>query len=168
MSGSPSRRALIAKVGGTATLALLIGLVTTWEGYRARVYYDPIGRLAVCYGHDDQSLTPGDVYTQAECEAILDADLLLHAEVLDCVNEPARSALPDGVKAALVSIAFNAGVGALCGSTFVRRLNAGEGRAACAELSRWAFADGRDCRIKANNCIGLIKRRADERRICEG
>lgn len=154
-----ARTLLIAKIGATAA-ALAVALVTAWEGYRARVYYDPVGRLAVCYGHDDQKLTPGDKYSAAECRAILDADLLLHAEALDCVEQPARGELPDGIKAALVSFAFNVGVSKACGSTFVHRLSAGDGRAACEELSNWVYAGGKVM-------PGLLARRDAERAMCE-
>jgi lysozyme len=159
-----ARARLIAKAG-VGAVALLTTLVMSWEGYRARVYSDPIGRLAVCYGHDDPTLTPGAAYTGQECRAFLDADLLLHAQVLDCVSEPQRSALTDGQKAALVSFAFNVGVSKACGSTFVKRLGAGEGRAACAELSRWVYASGPSLAPKV--LPGLVKRRADERRMCQ-
>jgi len=154
-----NRAALIAKLGATA-VGLVMAVVITWEGYNARVYQDPIGRLAVCYGHDDPKLTPGATYSAAECRAILDADLLLHAEVLGCIEAAPLREMTDGQKAALVSFAYNVGVNGACRSTFVRRINAGEGAAACAELSRWIYAGGK---VQP----GLVNRRAAERRICE-
>ena len=154
-----ARAKLIAKAGAVA-VALLTSLVVTWEGYSARVYQDPIGRLSVCYGHDDQTLTPGSVYSAAECRAILDADLLAHADVLECIDDPWRGLLTDGQRAALVSFAFNVGVQKACGSTFVKRLGAGDGVAACAELSKWVYAGGKAL-------PGLVNRRAAERKVCE-
>jgi GH24 family phage-related lysozyme (muramidase) len=65
--------------------------------------------------------------------------------------------LPDGARAALVSFAFNCGVGALEDSTLRRRLNAGElpNVVAREELPRWnKDADG------VNE--GLVLRRAEE------
>jgi lysozyme len=155
---STARRVLNARVGAAA-VALAVGLITVWEGYTARVSYDPIGRLAVCYGHDDQSMVKGRFYSKAECEAILDADLLLHAEVLNCLPD-ARGKLTDGQRGALVSFAYNVGVPKACGSTFVKRLNAGDGKAACAELSKWVYAGGRAL-------PGLVNRRKAERKVCE-
>jgi len=153
------RAALITKVGAGAAV-LAVALVTTWEGYTSKVAPDPIGRLQVCYGHDDQKMVKGTQYTQAECQALLDADLLAHAAVLDCITEPPRGTLTDGEKAALVSFAYNVGVDKACSSTFVRRLNAGQGKAACAELSKWIYAGGKVL-------PGLVNRRAAERRICQ-
>ena len=150
-----SRAKLVAKIGAGAT-ALAIPLVMLYEGYVPWVHRDPIGRLAACYGHDDQTMTPGKRFTAAECQAMLDQDLLKHADALDCVKKP----MTDGQKAAFLSFAFNVGTGAFCGSTLARKANAGDMRGACAELSRWTLAGGKEM-------PGLVKRRAAERKVCE-
>ena len=149
------RQKLAAKIGAGA-LALAVPLVVTFEGYVPWVHRDPIGRLAACYGHDDQTMTPGKRFTAAECQAMLDQDLLKHAQALDCIKHP----LTDGQKAAFVSFAFNVGNKALCDSTLARKANAGDMAGACAELSRWTRAGGREL-------PGLVKRRAAERELCE-
>jgi lysozyme len=150
-----SRAKLAAKIGAGAT-ALAVPLVMLYEGYVPWVHRDPIGRLAACYGHDDQTLTPGKRFTAAECQAMLDQDLLKHAQALDCIKHP----LTDGQKAAFVSFAFNVGNKAFCDSTLARKANAGDMPGACAELSRWTRAGGREL-------PGLVKRRAAERELCE-
>lgn len=149
------RQRLTAKIGAGA-LALVVPLVVTFEGYVPWVHRDPIGRLAACYGHDDQTMTPGKRFTAAECQAMLDQDLLKHSEALDCIKRP----LTDGQKAAFLSFAFNVGNKAFCQSTLVRKANAGDLIGACAELSRWVMAGGREL-------PGLVKRRAAERHLCE-
>jgi len=150
-----SRAKLAAKIGAGAT-ALAVPLVMLYEGYVPWVHRDPIGRLAACYGHDDQTMTPGKRFTAAECQAMLDQDLLKHAQALDCIKHP----LTDGQKAAFVSFAFNVGNKAFCDSTLARKANAGDMPGACAELSRWTRAGGREL-------PGLVKRRAAERELCE-
>lgn len=150
-----SRAKLVAKIGAGAT-ALAVPLVMLYEGYVPWVHRDPIGRLAACYGHDDQTMTPGKRFTAAECQAMLDQDLLKHAQALDCIKHP----LTDGQKAAFVSFAFNVGNRAFCDSTLARKANAGDMPGACAELSRWTRAGGREL-------PGLVKRRAAERELCE-
>ena len=149
------RGKLVAKIGAGAT-ALAVPLVMLYEGYVPWVHRDPIGRLAACYGHDDQTMTPGKRFTAAECQAMLDQDLLKHAQALDCIKHP----LTDGQKAAFVSFAFNVGNKAFCDSTLARKANAGDMAGACAELSRWTRAGGREL-------PGLVKRRAAERELCE-
>jgi lysozyme len=150
-----SRAKLVAKIGAGAT-ALAVPLVMLYEGYVPWVHRDPIGRLAACYGHDDQTMTPGKRFTAAECQAMLDQDMLKHAQALDCIKHP----LTDGQKAAFVSFAFNVGNKAFCDSTLARKANAGDMAGACAELSRWTRAGGREL-------PGLVKRRAAERELCE-
>lgn len=147
---------LTAKIGAVA-VALAIPLVVHFEGYVPWVHRDPIGRLAACYGHDDQTMTPGKRFTAAECQAMLEEDLLKHAEAIDCIKRP----LTDGQKAAFLSFAFNVGNNAFCGSTLVRKANAGDMAGACAELSRWTLAGSKEL-------PGLVRRRAAERAVCEG
>lgn len=146
---------LIAKIGAVAA-ASAVSLVAYFEGYVPTVYRDPIGRLAVCYGHDDQTLKPGTTYTRAQCGTMLADDLAKHAEALNCVKKP----MTDGQKAAFVSFSYNVGVSAFCGSTLVRKANAGDMAGACAELSRWVMAGGK-------KLPGLVNRRAAERELCE-
>lgn len=62
---------------------------------------------------------------------------------------------------AFTQLAYNIGEGAFCGSTLVRKLNALDYAGACAEISRWNKAGGREVR-------GLTIRRAKERATCEG
>lgn len=150
------RQRLVAKIGSGA-VALAVPLVMHFEGYVPWVHRDPIGRLAACYGHDDQTMTLGKRFTAAECQAMLDEDLLKHAAALDCVKAPTT----EGQKAAFLSFAFNVGNGNFCKSTLVRKANAGDMRGACAELSRWTYAGGQEL-------PGLVRRRAAERAMCEG
>lgn len=148
---------LAAKIGAVAA-AMAAGLVMHSEGYVPTVYRDPIGRLAVCYGHDDPTLKPGTRYTRAQCEEMLAADLVKHADALDCFKRP----LTDGQKAAMVSWAFNVGTRAVCTSTLVRKANAGAPPLEwCDELHRWVFAGGQ-------RLPGLVIRREAEYEMCVG
>ena len=146
---------LIAKIGATA-VALVIPVVTYYEGKVNRTYVDPVGVLTSCYGHTGPELRPGQTFTDEQCLAQLEADLTKHAIALYCVRTP----LTDGQKAAFLSFAFNVGNGAFCGSTLVRKANVGDMPGACSELSKWVFAGGKQL-------PGLVKRRAAERAMCE-
>ena len=146
---------LALKIGAGA-VALCVPLVMYFEGTIQRVYRDPIGILTSCTGHTGPELRMGMVFTKQQCEQQLLADLLKHSEALDCI----KVVMTDGQKAAFLSFAFNVGEGAFCGSTLARKANAGDMRGACAELSRWTLAGGREM-------PGLVKRRAAERKVCE-
>ena len=150
-----TRQKLAAKIGAGA-VALAVPMIMVYEGYVPWVHRDPIGRLAACYGHDDQTMKPGRKFTDDQCRAMLDEDLLRHADALDCIKQP----MTDGQKAAFLSFAFNVGAQKFCGSTLVKKANHGDMHGACAELSRWTYAGGREL-------PGLVKRRAAERALCE-
>ena len=146
---------LIAIIGGAA-VALVVPLVQKYEGTVLRSYHDPVGIVTACTGHTGPELKMGQAYTRQQCEEMLYKDLAKHADALACVSQP----LTDGQRAAFVSFAFNVGEGAFCGSTLVRKANAGDLGGACAELSRWTYAGGKQL-------PGLVKRRAAERHLCE-
>ena len=149
------RSKLIAKIGAAAA-ALAVSAVAFYEGTVQRTYRDPIGIITACTGHTGPELQMGQTFTREQCDDMLAKDLLEHAAALDCIKTP----LADGQKAAFLSFAFNVGNGAFCGSTLARKANAGDMRGACAELSRWTLAGGREL-------PGLVKRRAAERALCE-
>ena len=149
------RSKLIAKIGAAAA-ALAISAVSFYESTVQRTYRDPIGIITACTGHTGPELKMGQTFTREQCDDMLAKDLLEHAAALDCIKTP----LADGQKAAYLSFAFNVGTGAFCGSTLARKANAGDMRGACAELSRWTLAGGREL-------PGLVKRRAAERALCE-
>ena len=146
---------LIAAIG-TGAVALAVPLVAKYEGTVLRSYRDPVGIVTACTGHTGPDLKIRQTYTRQQCEDMLYKDLAKHADALACVSQP----LTDGQRAAFVSFAFNVGEGAFCGSTLVRKANAGDIDGACAELSRWIYAGGKQL-------PGLVKRRAAERQLCE-
>ena len=141
---------------GAGTVALAVPLVMLYEGTVLQSYRDPIGIVTACVGHTGPELRMGQRYTRQQCEDMLYGDLLKHTAALDCIKRP----MTDGQKAAFLSFAFNVGNKAFCDSTLARKANAGDMPGACAELSRWTRAGGREL-------PGLVKRRAAERELCE-
>ena len=150
-----ARNRLSLKIGAGAA-ALAVPLVMLYEGTVLRSYRDPIGIITACVGHTGPELRMGQKYTRQQCEDMLYGDLLKHTAALDCIKQP----MADEQKAAFLSFAFNVGNKAFCDSTLARKANAGDMPGACAELSRWTRAGGREL-------PGLVKRRAAERELCE-
>lgn len=62
---------------------------------------------------------------------------------------------------AWVSFTFNVGSGAFCSSTAAKLLNQGKYLEACAQMDRWVYQKG-------TVLPGLVKRRSEERKLCEG
>ncbi|MHB0820115.1 lysozyme [Stutzerimonas stutzeri] len=151
-----SLRSKIAIGALTGAVGMASALVTWFEGRSLVAYLDPVGIPTICEGVT-QGVRMGDVATPAECDALLEKEL---AVALAAVERRVRVPLPDTRRAALASFVYNVGEGQFSRSTLLRKLNAGDVRGACAELSRWVYAGGRQL-------AGLVKRRAAERELCE-
>lgn len=140
-----------------AGLAAAATMIMASEGLVRRVYLDPVGIPTYCFG-ETRNPQPGRTYSTLECQELLaDRVLEIDAALTRCIHV----ARPEHERTAHVSLAYNIGPQAFCGSTLVRKLNAGDHAGACAEISRWVYAKG----IKLP---GLVKRRAEERAVCEG
>jgi lysozyme len=145
-------RAAVAARGLVAALALVGG----FEGLRTVAYLDPVGIPTICFG-EIENVRMGQKASIAECEDKLATRILEYDDaVVGCLGETPQR----GPRVAFVSFAYNVGTGAFCGSTLARKYKAGDLEGACAELDRWVYAKG----VK---WPGLVKRRAQERRICE-
>lgn len=151
-----SWKAKFIAIVGAGAAALAMPLVQKYEGTVFSTYRDPVGIITACTGHTGPELSMGQTYTRQQCEDMLYKDLAKHADALSCIQQP----LTEGQRAAFVSFAFNVGNEAFCRSTLVRKANAGDIDGACAELSRWIYAGGKQL-------PGLVKRRAAERQLCE-
>lgn len=145
------------RAAGAGVIALIVAFVGSWEGLRTKAYLDPVGIPTICYGYT-HGVKLGQAKTVEECKGLLADEVRVAIDgVHSCVKVP----LSDGELAAYTSFAYNAGTGAFCRSTLLRKLNAGDRAGACAQLSLWVNSRGRQL-------PGLVKRRAEERRMCEG
>lgn len=140
----------------TGAVGMAGALVTWFEGRSLVAYLDPVGIPTICEGVT-AGVHLGDVKTPAECDALLQKELAI---ALNAVERQVLVAMPETRRAALASFVYNVGEGQFSRSTLLRKLNAGDAREACAELSRWVYAGGRVL-------TGLVKRRAAERELCE-
>ncbi len=154
-----TKKKLAAVVGGVSAAALLLVTVPRHEGEVLATYIDPVGVATVCYGDTDPNMAiPCATYSRAECLQSLERRLVAHAEpVLETVPEVVAS--PE-MTAAFVSLAYNIGAEAFRKSTVVRRFRSGDYAGACRAIEMWRFAGGREL-------PGLVRRRADERALCE-
>lgn len=141
--------------GSIALTALATGVVSQFEGRELRAYQDIVGVWTICDG-ETKRVKRGDTATAAQCDTMLARNLVIYEQGLDrCLT----AAVPGKAKVAFLSWTYNVGVGAACGSTLVRRANAGDVRGSCDELLKWNRAGGRVVN-------GLTKRRQAERELC--
>ena len=139
-----------------STISIATIVVSTYEGVETKAYLDPVGIPTICYGHTATAKL-GQIKNIEQCDALLQKDLLV---AISDVESKVKVSLTIERRAALVSFVYNVGGTKFSSSTLLRKLNAGDARGACAELSKWVYAGG----VKLK---GLVARRAEERALCE-
>lgn len=138
-----------------------LALIKRWEGCHLTAYPDPGtggDPWTIGWGSTGPGIGPGVVWTQAQADERLGADL---AKFLSGVQKAVTSPPTDKQLGAMTSLAYNIGLGAFRGSTLLRKFNAGDVHGAAEQFGRWNRAGGRVMR-------GLSNRRADERAVFEG
>ena len=113
--------------------------IKRWEGLKLTAYPDPGSRngepYTVGFGHTSDgflNVTRGLTITVAQAEAALEYDL---NETAAKIDELVKVELTDNQFGALVSFAFNVGLGAFAKSTLLKKLNKGEYAYVPAELA---------------------------------
>lgn len=141
--------------GSIALMALATSTISGFEGRELRAYQDIVKVWTICEG-ETKGVHAGDVATNAECDTMTANNIVYYEAGLDrCLI----AAVPGRAKVALVSWTLNVGIGAACGSTLVRKANAGDLVGACNELPKWDRAGGR-------KVGGLTRRRLAEQKMC--
>lgn len=153
MANTP--RVLIAALALSA--AGFVG-IAQHEGYTDRAVIPVPGDVPTIGFGTTGGVKLGDSTTppRALARALVDVNKF-ESGVKQCVHAPMYQYEYD----AYVSLAYNIGSANFCGSTLVRKLNAGDYAGACAEISKWTKQGGRELQ-------GLVNRRAEERAKCEG
>lgn len=145
----------------------LRAFVAGWEELRLTPYQDAGGHPTIGYGHRMQPGDPLVPITQAEADALLDTDLLYTADRVTSLMADPESGAPYHALTqqqfdCLVDFAFNAGCGALAGSTIRKRIIGGYLDEVPDLLLQWNKVydpDANDYVISA----GLARRRGAER-----
>ena len=128
-----------------------LALLKEFEGCELTAYTCPAGVLTIGYGSTGPHVKPGMTISEAEAETLLKQDLTRFEKgISEQINIPLDQCEFD----ALVSWAFNCGLGATGDSTLRRRLNAGETKSTvfAEELPRWT----------SGGMAGLVRRRDAE------
>jgi lysozyme len=131
-----------------------VDLIKQFEGFRTKSYLCPAGVWTIGYGHTGPDVKADQEIKASRAEYLLKQDLIRFEEA---VSKSVKIKLEQNQFDALVSFAFNVGVGAFESSTLLRRLNSGEDpcSVAKAELPRWDKANGKSLE-------GLKRRRSAE------
>ena len=162
----PAKRSRKAPAGIAAALAIALGVS---EGREHRPYYDQAGILTVCRGITGPGVIEGKWYSWAECD-VLEQQYIerMNAKIGHCIGP---RGLNDREWIAWGHFTFNIGTPTFCNSTAARYLREGKYMQACAQMARWTYITkpGRgkvNCRVKAEKCGGIPKRRDLEMKWC--
>ncbi len=134
-----------------------LDLVKRFEGLRLTAYRCPAGVVTIGYGYTNRAgfgpgVKMGDVWSEAQADEMLDAGL---SRCADQVLALLTRAPTDNQFGAMVSLAYNIGLGAFSKSTCLKRFNAGDIEGAAEALTWFNKAGGKVLR-------GLVRRREAE------
>ncbi len=141
-----------------------LDIIKKWEGFKLDAYLDPVGIPTIGYGTirypNGQKVKLGDKISEVEAEVFLKFEV-------DEVVKNLKDSLT-GIKInqnqfdAIVSLCYNIGVGGFKGSTVLKKLKAGDFKAASEAFEMWnkGTINGIKQELK-----GLTNRRKDERKL---
>lgn len=141
-------------------LTVATKLIQRWEGCKLTAYPDPASGgdpWTIGFGATGPGIRQGLTWSQVQADA--DLQMRLIRTYGPGVDAAVNHALTDNQKGALVSLAYNIGLGNFASSTLVKKLNARD-PSAPAQFDVWNKAAGR---VMA----GLTNRRAAERAVFE-
>lgn len=137
-------------------------LIKPWEGLVLVSHWDRFAKIwDICYG-ETKGITSGMRKTPAECEAMLKKRVYADYYLPLTKRIPSFTKFPISVQAAMISGAYNFGVGGMVNSTAAKHAVAGRYRQACEAQTAWNKAGGQVL-------PGLVKRRemGDAQRLGE-
>ena len=131
--------------------ALAAGFISQFEGCSLTAYRCSAGVLTIGYGHT-KGVKEGDTCTQEQADVWLIDDV---KETQALLAHYVNVSVTQNEFIALVSLAFNVGVGALMKSKLLRKLNSGDRDGAADEFLDFDLANGQ-------RVAGLTRRRKAE------
>lgn len=127
-----------------------------------KAYRDVAGVATACDGIT-KGVRIGQSYSEAQCAALLERELVVHAEGMLACSPGLRRPGWDYPRAAALSLTYNIGVGGFCRSRVRQLFDAGNLIGACNAFLSWNKARVKG-RLQA--LPGLTTRRTRERALC--
>ena len=136
---------------GTYDPAVAAGFISSFEGCKLTAYKCAAGVWTIGYGHT-QGVQEGDKCTKEQAKAWLIGDIRdVQLLLAHYVNVP----VTQNEFVALVSLAFNVGIGSLMKSKLLRKLNSGDRDGSAEEFLDFDLSNGK-------RIAGLTRRRKEE------
>lgn len=156
------RFGLARVAGGNDWLPYALALIKQFEGCKLTAYPDPGSGgdpWTIGWGSTGTGIVKGLVWTQEQADKRLAEHVMEFARGVDTAL--AGSPVTAMQKGALVSFAYNVGVGAMAGSTLLKKHKAADYDSAAAQFLLWNKAAGKVMQ-------GLTNRRIAEARVYKG
>ena len=131
-----------------------IPLIKEFEGCKLKAYLCPANVWTIGWGHTN-GVKEGDEITQQEADRLLADDV---NSFTSGVQRLVTSDINRNQLGALVSFAFNLGLGNLRHSTLLKLVNAGDFVKAANEFDKWVY-------VAKHKLNGLVRRRAAEKAL---
>jgi len=132
---------------------LAIATIAKFEGFSAKPYKCPGGKMTIGYGFTDDLVKKGTITRQ---EADRELGKRVRKELV-FIRTHVKGLTPRQ-EAAVVSFVYNVGHQAFLDSTFLKKLKASDMTAAREEIQKWVYS--KDKKLK-----GLIRRRQAEAKL---
>lgn len=140
-----------------------INFIQSFEGYSSKAYDDGVGVWTIGWGttikSNGQKVKKGDVATKEQSLEYFRNDL---KSFESAVNRLVKVNIDQDQYDALVSFTYNVGIGALTGSTALKKINQGDLRGGADAMLSWnkGTVNGKKVELK-----GLTRRRNAEREL---
>lgn len=164
-----SGRKTAITVASAAALAMVLPAVKKSEGYWPTAKVDRVGTGRPCTGGygSTEGIKCGEHHSEAYWANLLKIRLAdtYDREIGKCIHVE----VPDSVRAAGITTAYNAGSAAVCRSPMVAKWNVGDFRGGCEALltkDRYGHYSGWYIRAQGRILPGLINRRRDDKKMC--
>ena len=132
-----------------------LSIIKHCEGCRLKAYLCPRLIPTIGYGHTT-GVKLGDIITQADADRYLLQDIKRFEQAVSAL---VKVPINENQFSALVSFAFNVGVGNLKSSTLLKKLNLRDYKSCSNEFDRWVYGSNK------KPLEGLKKRRKLEREL---
>lgn len=117
-----------------------ISMTKKFEGFKAKPYTCPAGKLTIGYGHVIRKLDKLKQLTEDDATELLVKDLEIS---FDTIDRNVAVYLTQNQLSALVSLVHNIGSGNFVNSTLLKKLNSGDYNGASKEFKRWNRVNGK-------------------------
>jgi GH24 family phage-related lysozyme (muramidase) len=133
---------------------IALPLIKEFEGCKLKAYRDQRGVATVGYGATGPDVSMRTTWTQEQADSRLLKDIQIRVEQLKDMLDGAPTT--DNQGAALLDLGYNIGMGALRGSTALRKHKAGDYQGAADAILMW-------CKVNGAANEGLARRRKADR-----